>query len=1142
MSMDREDRLFTGERFVPGIDDTELTMEHYQRYYCALPLVRGKKVLDAACGEGYGTAVLARAAAHVTGIDISPDAIARAKGSYSQEGRVRFIEGSIAELPLEDYSIDVVVSFETIEHVPEDIQHKFLDEIARVLKKDGFLIMSTPNKEVYSDRPGYRNEFHVKEFYKEEFLGFLKGRFSRVSLFHQFFESACIVSGGGAGEADAACYCPEGYRQETKYFIAVAGNLDIAELKLSHVYINEGHDYDRRIRRILQLQNEVEERNRHLKELDEEIAKYRTHIAEADDLWKQAAKRAEEAEGRNAELYSEKERLLKESSALKQINAFELEENARLKQELEGQEEELIRLKDRNQQQQIMIDEMGQVAEGLRQEMKGLQQIILNKDGHIQLLLETEREYEREKHSRTYRMALVFRRISTFFLPANSKRRFLAKMIVKGIHRPKLMFQMVNPRRIRNFFLIAKQEGMDRVSEHYRLVEDYEISRLYRSQTMPPEVAEVGDAACKSIDDYDSLSFMKYEEPVVSIIVPTYNQFEYTYNCLQSILKNSGDIRYEVIVADDCSTDLTKELAQLVTGITVIHNRDNLRFLLNCNNAAKNAKGRYILFLNNDTQVQANWLSPLVELIEKDERIGMVGSKLIYPDGRLQEAGGILWGDGHAWNYGHGQNPAQPEFNYVKEVDYISGAAIMIRADLWREIGGFDEYFAPSYCEDSDLAFTVRKHGYKVMYQPLSVVVHFEGMSNGTDIHSGLKQYQTVNLKKQAEKWAEEFKRQSPTEDDLFHARDRSLGKKTILVIDHYVPMFDKDAGSRTIWQYINMFVEKGYNVKFMGDNFYPHEPYTTALQQIGVEVLHGPWYAENYRQWILDNKYNIDFAFLNRPHITEKYIDFLKKETDIKCIYYGCDLHCMRIRREYELCHDRKLLTEAQDWEKREFAIMRKTDVNYYPSCVEIEQIHKIDASIPAKTFDIYVYEKFRENIPMDFSKRKGLMFVGGFGHPPNEDAVIWFVEKVLPLIKESCNMPFYVIGANPTLRIKGLAGNGVTIKGFVTDDELAEVYDTCRMAVIPLRYGAGVKGKVIEALYYGIPMVTTAIGIEGITGAEGLVEIADTAEAFADRVVALYNNMQKLADTVQLYQDYVKEHCSVQAVWNHIKDDFTR
>ena len=802
---------------------------------------------------------------------------------------------------------------------------------------------------------------------------------------------------------------------------------------------------------------------------------------------------------------------------------------------------------ERHQQNiQTIILEHREEQERARQEYQcetqDLRQTILNKEGHIQLLLEVEREYEREKHSRTYRMALVFRRISTFFLPPNSRRRFLVKMLAKGIRHPKLMLRMVNPRRIRNFFTIVKKEGMDGVNEHYRLVEEYETSRLHACRTVPPEITQVEDATGRSIADYVPLSFIKYKNPEVSIVIPVYNQFEYTYNCLESILKNSDDIRYEVIVADDCSTDITRELEQAAKGIRIIRNKDNLRFLKNCNHAARQAKGKYILFLNNDTQVQPGWLTPLVKLIEKDEKIGMVGSKLIYPDGRLQEAGGIIWGDGHAWNYGHGQNPSQPEFNYVKEVDYISGAAIMIRADLWKEIGGFDEHFAPSYCEDSDLAFEVRRRGYKLVYQPQSVVVHFEGMSNGTDVHSGLKQYQVVNSEKLARKWAGEFKKQSQQETDLFHARDRSQGKKTILVIDHYVPMFDKDAGSRTIWQYINMFVEKGYNVKFMGDNFYPHEPYTTALQQIGVEVLYGPWYAENYRQWILDNKNNIDFAFLNRPHITEKYIDLLKEETDIKCIYYGCDLHCMRIRREYELCHDKKLLAEAEDWERREFSIMRKTDINYYPSSVEIEQIHKVDASIPAKTFDIYVYEKFRENIPMDFSKREGIMFVGGFGHPPNEDAVLWFVDKVFPLIRRRCDIPFYVIGANPTEQVKKLAGDRVVIKGFVTDDELEEMYDTCRMAVIPLRYGAGVKGKVIEALYYGIPMVTTSIGIEGITGAEQLVEIADTADSFADKVVALYNDMPRLNDTVQMYQDYVKEHCSVEAVWNHIKDDFAK
>ena len=211
---------------------------------------------------------------------------------------------------------------------------------------------------------------------------------------------------------------------------------------------------------------------------------------------------------------------------------------------------------------------------------------------------------------------------------------------------------------------------------------------------------------------------------------------------------NSGECTYEIIIANDCSTDLTIQLGDVVKGINIINNTDNLRFLLNCNNAAKYAKGEYILFLNNDTQVQQNWLQPLVDLMKKDTTIGMVGSKLIYADGYLQEAGGILWDDASAWNYGNRQNPNDSEFNFVHEVDYISGAAIMIRTKLWKEIGGFDERFVPAYCEDSDLAFEVRKHGYKVVYQPKSVVVHFEGISNGTDVTTGQKKYQVENQKK----------------------------------------------------------------------------------------------------------------------------------------------------------------------------------------------------------------------------------------------------------------------------------------------------------------------------------------------------------------------------------------------------------
>ena len=136
----------------------------------------------------------------------------------------------------------------------------------------------------------------------------------------------------------------------------------------------------------------------------------------------------------------------------------------------------------------------------------------------------------------------------------------------------------------------------------------------------------------------------------------------------------------------------------------------------------------------------------------------------------------------------------------MKDVDYMSGAAILIRSCLWEKIGGFDERYAPAYCEDNDLAFKVRKHGFRVVYQPKSVVIHFEGVSNGTDVQGGgLKRYQVENTEKLKEKWKEALRLQfeNTGNPDPFRARERSGGKKIVLVVDHYVPTFDRDAGSR---------------------------------------------------------------------------------------------------------------------------------------------------------------------------------------------------------------------------------------------------------------------------------------------------------------------------------------------------------
>lgn len=621
----------------------------------------------------------------------------------------------------------------------------------------------------------------------------------------------------------------------------------------------------------------------------------------------------------------------------------------------------------------------------------------------------------------------------------------------------------------------------------------------------------------EDIELYSRLQFSVSAKPEVSIIIPVYNQFGYTYNCLKAILEHTVGVEYEVIVADDCSTDQVRELERVVTGITVLHNEKNLKFLMNCNQAAQYAKGEYILFLNNDTQVQPNWLRPMVELFEKKKDVGMVGSKLVYPDGCLQEAGGILWKDGSAWNYGHYKNPTGPEYCYVKEADYISGASIMIRASLWKEIGGFDEEFAPAYYEDTDLAFEVRKHGYKVFLQPASVVVHFEGVSNGTDTSTGLKNYQIVNHDKFYKKWKEVLEEHFDNGEDVYLAKDRGQTKKQILVVDHYVPNFDKDAGGRCTFMYMKAFLDLGMKVTFIGDNFAKPEPYTTILNQMGIEVLYGDYYCLHWQEWLKDNLKYFDYVYLQRPHISIKYIDLVKQYGRGKIFYFAHDLHHVRLYRDYQLTGNQEALEESKKWKKVEMELFVKADVGHvvgsYEQKLLQEKFQEIFPDKPIRNIPLYIYDEFPQNINKDFSERKDILFVGGFNHAPNIDAVLWFAKEVFPaLLVRYPDLKWHIVGSNAPLEIRNLASENIILEGFVSDQELGELYRRCRLAVVPLRYGAGVKGKVVEASYYQIPLVTTSIGGEGLDDTTEAFVMEDDADKMAELIGDLYSDFERL------------------------------
>ena len=204
-----------------------------------------------------------------------------------------------------------------------------------------------------------------------------------------------------------------------------------------------------------------------------------------------------------------------------------------------------------------------------------------------------------------------------------------------------------------------------------------------------PERADAGAFEAPGLDpglDHLRLKFDQVQEPLVSIIIPVYNEYRITVNCLRALRENTTGISYEVIIADDCSTDLTATIGERISNIRVVRGSENLRFIGNCNRAAEHARGKYLLFLNNDTAVCPDWLPPMLELLETRESVGIVGPRLLFPNGRLQEAGAIMWRDGSAWNFGRMDDPDKPDYSYLKETDYVSGACLMIRAHLWQQL------------------------------------------------------------------------------------------------------------------------------------------------------------------------------------------------------------------------------------------------------------------------------------------------------------------------------------------------------------------------------------------------------------------------------------------------------------------------
>lgn len=662
---------------------------------------------------------------------------------------------------------------------------------------------------------------------------------------------------------------------------------------------------------------------------------------------------------------------------------------------------------------------------------------------------------------------------------------------------------------------------LDRVHAQFRRAAPLPADRLYAPPATP----------------FAPFALPVHDTPVASIVIPVYDQFAHTLACLRALAAHPPAAAFETIVIDDGSSDETVSALPQIAGVRYHRRARNGGFIAACNDAASLARGEVLVFLNNDTIPQPGWLDALLATFAEHPDAGLVGAQLLYPDGRLQEAGGVVFADGSGWNYGKYGSPEDPRFAYLRDCDYASGAAIAIPSALFAQLGGFDTRYAPAYYEDTDLAFAARAAGKRVLYQPASRVIHAEGGTAGTDTNVGMKAHQVRNRETFAAHRREALARHLPANTvptpALLHR-----GQKQILIVDAQTPRPDHDSGSLRLVNLMRLLREEGAHVVFLPADRHRIEPYATQLRHLGVETWCEP-FVKRIPAWLREHGPRFDAAMVSRHYIASGFLPVLRaRAPQATLIFDTVDLHYLRERRGAEVSGDAALARDAERTRMLELDVIARSDITLVVSEIE-RALLRTDA--PNARVELLSNLHRIAGSGQTYAQRRDLVFVGGFRHPPNVDAVRWFATEAFPSIRERLpDIGFHCIGSHTPPEIEALAAlPGVIVHGHVAD--IDPYMDGCRIAIAPLRYGAGVKGKVNLSMAHGQPVVATSCAVEGMHLRDGDdVLVADTPQAFADAVVRLYGDEALWSSLARNGLDSVASHFSLDAARETVRKVF--
>lgn len=534
-----------------------------------------------------------------------------------------------------------------------------------------------------------------------------------------------------------------------------------------------------------------------------------------------------------------------------------------------------------------------------------------------------------------------------------------------------------------------------------------------------------------------------------------------------------------------------------IGGVQLLYSPHPMGELAAWNYLAKKARGKFLIFLDDQCQVTEGYLEGLMPFLTQDRA---VGGKIISEYSQLLSAGVIMAEE--LTYFGDQDYPGEPCYNYVRPVEALSPMGFALSTNLFWRLEGFREEFGSSAYGAADFCFRLRQQKVSVVYQPQSRLI-----------------YRDIKLPKGNDRdlWRSFWGVSLPP----YHER-LAITAPTILVIDTLVPPHDRESGAYRLHQILLILLNQGYSVIFLPDYGHEQEPYTSELEGLGIEVLYFTYQQYDWAERLQKRLSYIDLAWVCRPELAEKYFPILQQNPKIKLIYDTIDLHFLRLKREAILKGK-----DSQAWQtmqERELNCSNQADITIVVTNTE-KQILEGLTNTKIKVIP-NIHTIYNGHIP-DCQTRQGLLFIGGYFHAPNVDAVLWLREAIMPLVWATRpEITLTLLGSNPPEAVQNLAQDPrITVPGYVPD--VSPYFLSHRIFVAPLRYGAGMKGKIGHSLSLGLPVVTTPIGAEGMGLTNNLnVLIAESAPEFAAQVLALYGDPDRWKQLSEQSYQFIQQY----------------